>query len=109
MKQRLNICVDADVYLAVKTKLLPQHLSGTVNNLLREFLRVNDAPGKVANIEEELEVTRREILERQEKMSLLSVRLVQAREEEAQRSREHEEQLLAVHEAALHNNPLRFS
>lgn len=86
MKQRLNVSVDADVYLLAKAADV--NLSDLISKLLRQYFQTSEPHQKEADLLDAIDVKRRKIDGLQEELSRDTVLLVQLREKQQKQSKD---------------------
>lgn len=79
MKTRVNLLLDPEVVAAAKLQNI--NMSGVCNNLLRQYLTVENVNDDEVQILSQLEEAKRNLSNQQEKIAQLSVMLIQNREQ----------------------------
>lgn len=104
-KQNIHIRVDSATYLALKSKDI--NISGTVNDLLRNFIETKDVKTDESVLLDELSTLNDQKKEVDEKIKTVVVKLQILKEKKAKEKLEKDKKMKMFIATMRHNNPAR--
>lgn len=104
MKQRVTLTLDADVYLAAKTKV--ENISLVVNDLLSKFLSCNGIDAEEEELERELDDLNKERENLAKSIATKSAELAAVRQQNQRIAKEQKENVEMMYDSIRANSPM---
>lgn len=107
MKQRINICVDTDIYMQLKLQVGEGKISALVNEFFRNMLNMHTVNAEEQQVLQQLDRAKEAMELHREEIIRLSAIAAAVRERNKKLALEEEERRQLLHDSLRLNNPLR--